>query len=95
MLSLDSSCFVELRDCKLWPADPSGWLCIIRPKQNLTNCEFDWMCNMDIYIYEWRDSTLKFALLVSLEKLGVLATLGSVSPMAAVSQSRGPTALFV
>ena len=78
MLSLASSCFVELRDYKLWPADPPGWLCIIWPEQSLTNGEFDRMFYIDIYICEWRDSTLKFVFLVSLEKLGALATLGSL-----------------
>lgn len=78
MLSLASSCFVELRDCKLWPADPPGWLCIIWPEQSLTNVEFDQMFYIDICICEWRDSTLKFAFLVSLEKLGALTTSGSL-----------------
>lgn len=46
------------------------------------------------YIYKWRDSTLKSALLVSLEKMGVLATLGLLSLTAAISQNRGAAALF-
>lgn len=51
------------------------------------------MVYVDIYICEWRDCILNFAFLVSLAKLGVLATLGSLSLMVAVSQNRRATAL--
>lgn len=47
------------------------------------------MFHIHSYVYKQRDFTLKSAFLASLEKLGVLATLGSLSLVTALSHSRG------